>query len=52
MVGAGGTRLTVGHEINGTLRWSQPELALYDRRRDHGHGEPPAVSILEPAHID
>ena len=27
-----------GHEVNGTLMWSQPELLLYDRRRDHGDG--------------
>ena len=38
--------LAAGWELNGTLRWSQPELVLYDRRRDHGHGcvYPPACA--------
>lgn len=30
--------LTAGVEENGTVLWLQPELVLYDRRRDHGHG--------------
>ena len=35
--------LTAGWEINGTLLWTAPELVLYDRRRDHGHGYPDIV---------
>ena len=29
---------------DGTLRWTQPELALYDIHRDRGHGYPDLVS--------
>jgi hypothetical protein len=36
--------LTAGHELNGTLLWMQPELILYDRRRDHGHGYPDVIN--------
>ena len=32
--------LTAGYELGGTLQWSQPELALYDHRRDHGRCQP------------
>lgn len=42
--------LTVGQEEgdvgNGTtIRWSQPELALYDRSRSRGHGYPDLVTV-------
>ena len=36
--------LIAGHEIDGTLQWSQPELVLYDRGHSRGHGC--AVSFL------
>ena len=30
--------LIAGHEVDGTLQWSQPELVLYDRGHSRGHG--------------
>ena len=39
--------LTVGHEVpEGGLRWSQPELVLYERDRSRGHGYPDIVTAL------
>lgn len=40
--------LTVGHEqSDGTLHWTQPELALYDTVRSNGHGYPDIVSAKD-----
>ena len=36
--------LAAGYEVGGTLQWSQPELVLYDNRRDHGHGYPDIIT--------
>lgn len=40
--------LIVGHEnVDGTLHWTQPELALYDTQHSHGHGYPDLVSAKD-----
>ena len=36
--------LTAGYEINGTIMYSQPELVLYDRAREKGHGYPDVIT--------
>ncbi|KAH8098451.1 WSC domain-containing protein [Aureococcus anophagefferens] len=36
--------LTVGREAGGTIKWSQPELALYDRVHSKFHGYPDVVT--------
>jgi hypothetical protein len=39
--------LTVGHETNETVLWSQPELVLYERDRTRGHGYPDIITDLD-----
>ena len=40
--------LVVGHEQpDGTLHWTQPELALYDTTHPNGHGYPDLVAAKD-----
>ena len=41
--------LTAGREVDGTVKWSQPELALYDRVRSKFHGYPDVVTTWDGA---
>ena len=36
--------LTAGHDVAEGLCWTQPELILYERQRDRGHGYPDIVA--------